>query len=92
MRFLLKSFLKAIVVGPRPYVKNSRTAPELIVANERVLETERKRLFTNMYQVRTWGAKHFEGKDNHSLGVMPAQAWNNLFAKHLEHHLGQFGA
>ena len=92
VRFLLKIFLKPIVVRPKPYAKNSRTAPELIVADARVVETERRRLITNMYQVQPWGAKHFEGKDNHSSAVMTAQAWNNLFAKHLDHHLGQFGA
>ena len=37
VRFLLKSFLKPIVVGKKPYKKNSRTAPEFIVADERVL-------------------------------------------------------
>lgn len=91
VRFLLKRFLKPIVVGPKPYAKNSRTAAEFIVADERVLETERKRLIAYIGQVQVWGPKHFEGKDNHSFGVMTAQEWNNLFAKHLEHHLGQFG-
>ena len=91
VRFLLKRFLKPIVVGPKPYAKNSRTAPEFIVADERVLETERKRLFGYMGQVQAWGATHFEGKDNHSFGVMTAPEWNNLFAKHLAHHLAQFG-
>lgn len=91
VRLLLKRFLKPIVVGPKPYAKNSRTAPEFIVADERVLETERKRLIGFIGQVQAWGPTHFEGKDNHSFGVMTAQEWNNLFAKHLEHHLGQFG-
>ncbi len=91
VRFLLKRFLKPIVVGPKPYAKNSRTAPDFIVADERVLETERKRIIDHINQVQAWGTKHFEGKDNHSFGVMTAQEWNNLFAKHMEHHLGQFG-
>lgn len=91
VRFLLKRFLKPIVVGPKPYKRNSRTAPEFVVSDERVLEVERKRLIAQIDQVQAWGAAHFEGKDNHSFGVMPAQEWNNLFAKHLEHHLQQFG-
>lgn len=90
-RFLLKSFLKPIVVGPKPYARNSRTAPEFVVADERVLDVERKRLIGNINQVQAWGAKHFEGKDNHSFGAMTAQEWNALFAKHLDHHLRQFG-
>ena len=90
-RFLLKRFLKPIVVGPKPYAKNSRTAPSFVVADERELEAERKRLIGYIDQVQAWGTKHFDGKDNHSFGVMTAQEWNNLFAKHLEHHLRQFG-
>ncbi|MBK8948949.1 MAG: DUF1569 domain-containing protein [Flavobacteriales bacterium] len=91
VRFLLKRFLKPIVVGPKPYAKNSRTAPSFVVADERVLEIERKRLIGYIGQVQAWGTTHFDGKDNHSFGVMTAQEWNNLFAKHLEHHLRQFG-
>ncbi|MCC7501554.1 MAG: DUF1569 domain-containing protein [Flavobacteriales bacterium] len=91
VRFLLKRFLKPIVVGPKPYSKNSRTAPDFIVADERILEVERKRIIDHINQVQAWGAKHFDEKDNHSFGVMTAQEWNNLFAKHIEHHLTQFG-
>ena len=90
-RFLLKSFLKPIVVGPKPYSKNSRTAPDFVVADERVLEVERRRMVDHINQVQAWGAKYFDGKENHSFGVMTAQEWNNLYAKHMEHHLTQFG-
>ena len=90
-RFLLKSFLKPIVVGPKPYSKNSRTAPDFVVADERVLEVERRRLVDHINQVQAWGTKYFDGKENHSFGVMTAQEWNNLYAKHMEHHLTQFG-
>ncbi|MCU0647327.1 MAG: DUF1569 domain-containing protein [Gemmatimonadaceae bacterium] len=91
MRFLLKTFLKPIVVGPKPYARNSRTAPEFIVADARDFTVERTRLIGYINQVQGWGRSHFDGKDNHSFGVMTADEWNNLFAKHLEHHLVQFG-
>jgi hypothetical protein len=91
MRFLLKLFLKPIVVGEKPYAKNTRTAPEFVVDDERDFEAERTRLIAYIYQVQAWGTKHFDGKDNHSFGVMSAGEWNNLFAKHLDHHLQQFG-
>jgi hypothetical protein len=91
IRFALKLFLKPIVVGEKPYAKNSRTAPEFVVADERDLNVERTRLIGYINQVQQLGRSHFDGKDNHSFGVMTAQEWNNLFAKHLEHHLVQFG-
>jgi len=91
VRFLLKLFLKPIVVGEKAYAKNSRTAPEFIVADPRDHDVERARLIAYIDQVQRWGVSHFDGMDNHSFGVMTAGEWNNLFAKHLEHHLVQFG-
>jgi hypothetical protein len=91
VRFLLRTFLKPIVVGPKPYARNSRTAPEFIVSDARDLTVERTRLIGYITQVQAWGRSHFDGKDNHSFGVMTADEWNSLFAKHLEHHLEQFG-
>ena len=91
VRFLLKRFLKPIVVGPKPYKQNSGTAPDFVVKDQRDLEVERKRLIDYIDHVQRLGAQHFDGKDNHSFGVMSAQEWNNLFAKHLDHHLRQFG-
>jgi SRSO17 transposase len=37
------------------------------------------------------GATHFEGKESHSFGTLTSTEWNNMFYKHLDHHLGQFG-
>jgi hypothetical protein len=91
VRLLLRTFLLSTVVGPRPYTRNSRTAPEFIVADRRDIDVERARLTAYISQVQQWGTKHFAGRDNHSFGVMTAEQWNNLFAKHLEHHLAQFG-
>ena len=37
------------------------------------------------------GEKYFEGKESLSFGKLSAKEWNNMFAKHLHHHLSQFG-
>ena len=37
------------------------------------------------------GSAHFEGKESPSFGALTADEWNVLFAKHLDHHLTQFG-
>jgi hypothetical protein len=37
------------------------------------------------------GENHFDGKNSHSFGVMNKTEWNNMFYKHLNHHLNQFG-
>ena len=72
IRFLLKLFLKPIVVGEKPYSRNARTAPEFVVADERDIHVERPRLIAYINQVQAWGATHFERRDNHSFGVMNA--------------------
>lgn len=91
MRFVLKTFLKKSVVGPKPYPKNSPTAPQFIIKDEKNFEVEKKRLLEYLNRTAELGESHFEGKENLSFGKMSATEWNGLFYKHLDHHLTQFG-
>lgn len=90
-KFLLKTFLKKFVVGEKPYKINSRTSPDFLIKNQRNFEEEKKMLLDYIQQVQSLGKDHFEGKDNFSFGKMTSEEWNNLFYKHLDHHLRQFG-
>ena len=91
VRFMLRLFIKPIVVGAKPYKKNMRTAPEFIVDDERDFEKEQSRLIDFIEKVCAEGADEFEGKDSHSFGPLTAKEWNMLFYKHTDHHLAQFG-
>ncbi|WP_026948061.1 DUF1569 domain-containing protein [Algoriphagus marincola] len=91
MRFLLKTFVKSGVVNEKPYPKNARTAPVFIIADHRDFEKEKNQLIDYLKKTQELGAQHFEGKESPSFGPMTAQEWNNLFYKHLHHHLTQFG-
>lgn len=91
MRFILKNFIKKYVVSEKPYKKNGRTAPEFIIADERNFETEKEKLISNIQKTQQHGAGFFEGKENFSFGKMTSREWGNLFYKHLDHHLTQFG-
>ena len=90
-KFMIKLFAKKIVVGPQPYKKNIRTAPEFIITDKRDFELEQKRLIDYLEQTQQLGAAHFDGKDSHAFGKLSEKEWNTLFYKHLDHHLGQFG-
>lgn len=90
-KFLLKLFVKQGVVGPKPYPANSRTASEFIISDRRDFEIEKKKLVDYLRKTQSLGAAHFEGKESHSFGKLTADEWNVLFAKHLDHHLTQFG-
>ncbi len=91
MKFMLKAFIKKGVVNEVPYKKNLRTAPQFVIADERDFEEEKSQLIAYIKKTQELGADHFDGKENLSFGKMPVQEWNNLFAKHLDHHLRQFG-
>ena len=90
-KWILKTFVKNIVVSEKPYAKNGKTAAQFIVSDDRVFETEKKRLIDYMIQTQELGETYFEGKESHSFGKLTAVEWNNSFYKHLDHHLTQFG-
>lgn len=91
LKFFLRLFVKPIVVGPKPYKKNMRTAPEFIVDDERDFEVEQRRLIDFIEKAQAEGAAGFEGRASHSFGPLTAREWNTLFYKHTDHHLAQFG-
>ncbi len=90
-KWLLKTFVKPKVVSDKPYPKNGRTAPEFIIPNERDFEKEKALLIQNIEKTSALGVEHFEGKESHSFGPLSQKEWSNLFYKHLDHHLKQFG-
>ncbi len=90
-QLLMKLFVKGIVVGEKPYPKNSRTAPEFIIADERVFEKEKAILISNIKDIEAKGSTYFSGRENPAFGVLTTQEWSNLFYKHIEHHFEQFG-
>lgn len=91
-RFILKSLVKNMVVNEKPYKKNSQTSPEFLVKESKNFEHEKKRLIEYILKTRSLGGSHFDGRDSHSFGKLNTQEWNNMLAKHLDHHLAQFGA
>ena len=91
MRFLLKTFVKAGVVGDKPYKTNLRTAPQFIVKEEKDFETEKTRLIHYITKTQELGEAYFDGKESLSFGVLSIKEWNTMFYKHLDHHLSQFG-
>lgn len=91
MRFILKTMVKPKVVGEQGYKQNGPTAPQFIISDQRRFETEQARLCQFIARVQQEGAAAFEGRESHSFGKLSATEWNNMFYKHLDHHLKQFG-
>ena len=90
-KFLLSKFVKPKITNEIPYKQSLPTSPVFIIADERNFEEEKAKLIGNIQRVQQLGKEALEGKENINFGKMTAQGWNNMFAKHLNHHLEQFG-
>lgn len=91
MKILLQNFVKKKVVSEEPYKQSMPTSPVFIISDNRNFEEEKIKLIGNIQRVQQLGRESFEGKENTSFGKMTSQEWNNMLAKHLNHHLAQFG-
>lgn len=91
MRFILKVLAKKAVVGNTPYTRNIKTAPQFIIKGDKDFGLEKNRLINYINKTHDLGGNEFEGKESLSFGKLTSKEWNNMFAKHLDHHLNQFG-
>ena len=91
MKLMLKAFIKNVVVGEKPYKHNSRTAPAFLITTEKEFNTEKERLINYIKKTQQLGESHFDNKESLSFGKLTKTEWNNMFYKHLDHHLSQFG-
>lgn len=91
MSFILKSFVKKGVVNEVPYKQNLPTAPQFVMVDQKDFEQEKQRLTDFINKTQQLGEAHFDGKASHSFGALNKVEWNNMFWKHLDHHLRQFG-
>lgn len=92
MRTLLTAVAKKPVVSTKPYPKNSRTAPGMIIKGDPDFEVEKKRLLAYLEQVAQKGEAGFEQHAHPVFGQLSASEWSNTFYKHINHHLTQFSS
>ena len=90
-RFFIKAFAKKVVVGEKPYKKSIPTAPIFLVSDDKDFEAEKRRLIDYLRRTQELGEPYFDGNESLSFGRLTKQEWNNMFYKHLDHHLNQFG-
>ncbi len=92
MKFILKNLIKSKVVSEVPYKQNNKTAPQFIIKDSKDFQIEKNRLINYITKTQQLGENYFDNKDSHSFGKLGQMEWNNMFYKHLNHHLTQFGA
>ncbi|WP_026728777.1 DUF1569 domain-containing protein [Flavobacterium denitrificans] len=91
MKFFLKSFVKKNVINEVPYTRNIRTAPQFIISRDCNFDFEKERLIKYIIKTQELGESEFNEKESLSFGKLNSKEWNIMFAKHLDHHLSQFG-
>ena len=74
-----------------PMRKNSPTAPALVIADERSLESERQKLSELIDRFTQAGPKACTTHPHAFFGRLTPDEWYILMYKHLDHHLRQFG-
>ena len=90
-KFLLKAFVKNVVVNEKPYKRDSQTGAEFHIKDRRDFMTEKSRLKAYIEKTQQLGEAYFRDRESHSFGKLTVSEWNNMMYKHLDHHLAQFG-
>ena len=91
MKLILKLFVKSNVVGEKPYKHGLPTASQFLIKEEKEFEKEKTRLVNYLKKTQELGESYFDGRESNSFGKLTSAEWNNMFYKHLDHHLAQFG-
>jgi uncharacterized protein DUF1569 len=90
---IIGQMVKPMVVGnDEPMRRNSPTAKDLVVQDERNLRTEQDRLCGLIDRFAAAGPEGCTKHPHSFFGRMTPQEWATLMYKHLDHHLRQFGA
>jgi hypothetical protein len=91
LKLILKFFVRKKVVDETPFPRNERTAPQFIIKDNKDFDKEKSRLIAYIDKTQQLGPEFFNLKKSHSFGKLSITEWNNMFYKHLNHHLTQFG-
>jgi hypothetical protein len=92
MGSLIGWLIKPMVFGSdAPMHRNSPTAQELVVADQRELAHERERLIALIDRFIAAGPAGCTTHPHSFFGRLKAEQWSMLMYKHLDHHLRQFG-
>ena len=89
---IIGRFVKPLVLrNDEPMRRNSPTAKDLVVRDERDLAVERERMSKLIDRFAAAGPKGCTSHPHSVFGPLTPDEWAILMYKHLDHHLRQFG-
>jgi hypothetical protein len=83
---------RSVIHQQKPIPRNSMTAKEVIVADQRIFEVERGRLYETIDRFAAAGPSVCSKHPHFFFGPLKPEEWSSLMYQHLDHHLRQFGA
>ena len=87
---LIGWMFKGMIISDKPFSKNSPTAAEYRMIDEKHFENELQ-LFHTTFQKLAQGPSAIVCWKHPFFGKMSVEDWGHLMYKHLDHHLRQFG-
>ena len=89
---IIGRIVKPMALGnDTPMRRNSPTAKDLVVQDDRALEPERERLCGLIDRFAAGGPEACTPHPHSFFGRLTPEEWAELMYKHLDHHLRQFG-
>ncbi len=87
---ILGTLLKSKILAEGPLRKNSPTAKEIKVVDERDFQTEKANFIAALKKLGT-GEQAVKNDIHPFFGKMKPKEWGRVNYKHADHHLSQFG-
>jgi hypothetical protein len=88
---LFTPFIRGLVLGPKPFRRNTPTDPTFVVAEALAFDAERTRLATLLDRFIQRGPDQAAKAIHPFFGQLSGPEWGRLMYKHFDHHLRQFG-
>ena len=87
---LIGWMFKGMLVSEKPFSKDSPTAGEFLIQDEREFDAEKQRFMESFHKLAQ-GSSAITCHKHPFFGKMTTEDWGHLMYKHLDHHFRQFG-
>lgn len=91
MARILGPLFKGAILGPKPFGRDAPTHPDFRVPGPMDIGKERERLVAVIRKFVAAGPAAAARQEHGFVGKITGDEWGVLMAKHLDHHLNQFG-
>lgn len=91
LQFIGQFLKKSIIHSEKPFRKNSPTAPEIKIVDQKDFNQEKTNLIDAINKLYMGGEKGAIAPKHAFFGKMTPAEWGILNYKHTDHHLQQFG-